>query len=122
MSQTLEFSIEHGDILSFPADVVALKYAQDFYGADWLAAQALGEKGISHNELRPPVGEYRNVYLEIGYAWGRNVPTILLVKDINELKFDVKGQKCLVYRNITHLEEVLAKELTALLTNKVIKV
>jgi len=52
-----------------------------------------------------------NVYLEVGYAWGCSIPTILLVQDTAELKFDVKGQRCLVYKSIKHLEESLQKEL-----------
>jgi hypothetical protein len=53
-----------------------------------------------------------NVYLEVGYAWGCSKPTILLVKDANELKFDVKTQKCLVYNGeINKLEQLLEKEL-----------
>ena len=55
-----------------------------------------------------------NVYLEVGYAWGRGVPTILLVRDTKQLKFDVSGQRCLVYRNIKNLEEVLRTELEKL--------
>lgn len=52
-----------------------------------------------------------NVYLEVGYAWGCNKQTILLVQDSNELKFDVKAQRCLVYSGIKELEELLQKEL-----------
>ena len=52
-----------------------------------------------------------NVYLEVGYAWGCGRPTILLVSDTTELKFDVKGQRCLVYKSIKQLEDVLRKEL-----------
>jgi hypothetical protein len=37
-----------------------------------------------------------NVYLEVGYAWGRGRPTILLVRDLKELRFDVQGYRCLV--------------------------
>jgi hypothetical protein len=56
-----------------------------------------------------------NVYLEVGYAWGCGRPTILLVRDTaEELKFDVKGQRCLIYKSIKHLEEILRKELSAL--------
>lgn len=55
-----------------------------------------------------------NVYLEVGYAWGRNVPTVLLCKEAADLKFDVKGQRCIVYKSIKHLEESLARELKAL--------
>jgi hypothetical protein len=40
-----------------------------------------------------------NVYLEVGYAWGCGIPTVLLCKDVaTDLKFDVKVQRCLVYR------------------------
>ncbi len=56
-----------------------------------------------------------NVYLEVGYAWGRNRPTILLVRDAAELEFDVRSQRCLVYNSIRHLEELLRAELVALL-------
>jgi len=52
-----------------------------------------------------------NVYLEVGYAWGCGRPTVLLVKDIGHLKFDVQGQRCLVYKTIKELETALRKEL-----------
>jgi hypothetical protein len=58
-----------------------------------------------------------NVYLELGYAWGKDVPTILIIRDAAELKFDVRGQRCLVYENIRVLEESLAKELSRLKQN-----
>jgi len=57
-----------------------------------------------------------NVYLEVGYAWGAGRPTVLLVQDIQHLKFDVQGQRCLVYSRIKELEDLLAKELRALVT------
>jgi hypothetical protein len=56
-----------------------------------------------------------NVYLEVGYAWGRGRPTILLVRDVEELRFDVKAHRCLVYRSIRDLEQSLARELAAVL-------
>jgi hypothetical protein len=55
-----------------------------------------------------------NVYLEVGYAWGCNVPTVLLAKDTSDLKFDVKTQRCIVYKSIKHLEQSLARELKEL--------
>jgi hypothetical protein len=55
-----------------------------------------------------------NVYLEVGYAWGRNKPTILLVRDIKELKFDVAASRCLVYGSIRDLEKMLTTELSHL--------
>jgi hypothetical protein len=58
-----------------------------------------------------------NVYLEVGYAWGVGVPTVLLVSDPDHLKFDAKGQRSLVYKNITELKSKLRKELKRLATN-----
>lgn len=52
-----------------------------------------------------------NVYLEVGYAWGYGVPVVLLVQDTGHLKFDVRGQRCLVYHSIRELEESLRTEL-----------
>lgn len=55
-----------------------------------------------------------NVYLEVGYAWGCGIPTILLVRDSQDLRFDVRGQRCLIYKTIKHLEDVLGTELKSL--------
>ena len=55
-----------------------------------------------------------NVYLEVGYAWGRGVNTVLLVAQGDELKFDVRTQRCLIFQSIRHLEELLTAELTSL--------
>ena len=55
-----------------------------------------------------------NVYLEVGYAWGLGVPTVLIAQDSKELKFDVRGQKCIVYASIHELEEKLSEELLGL--------
>ncbi len=59
-------------------------------------------------------GANPNVYFEVGYAWGHNVPTILLVRDPEEPEFDLHGQHCLVYKKIKDLEEVLRTELEKL--------
>ncbi len=52
-----------------------------------------------------------NVYLEVGYAWGCEVPVLLLTQSTDHLKFDVRGQRCLVYNSIRELEESLRIEL-----------
>ncbi len=52
-----------------------------------------------------------NVYLEVGYAWGLNKRTVLLIKDANELEFDTRGQRCLQYSTIKDLETKLKQEL-----------
>jgi hypothetical protein len=56
-----------------------------------------------------------NVYLEVGYAWGCQIPTVLLARDTTDLKFDVRGQKCLLYKSIKNLEESLGHELRGIL-------
>lgn len=52
-----------------------------------------------------------NVYLEVGYAWGKGIPTVLLAAEAADLRFDVKGQRCLIYKSIRTLEELLTREL-----------
>jgi hypothetical protein len=60
-----------------------------------------------------------NVYLEVGYAWGCGKPTVLVVAEASDLKFDVKGQRCLVYKGkIKMLEEMLRQELLAIAQSK----
>lgn len=59
-------------------------------------------------------GSNPNVYLEVGYAWGKERPTLLITKDIDELKFDVKNQRCLIYENISDLEKKLQTDLSIL--------
>jgi len=58
-----------------------------------------------------------NVYLEIGYAWGSGIPTVLIVRSSDHLKFDVRGQRCLVYKKIKDLEDLLTSELKSLPKN-----
>jgi hypothetical protein len=59
-------------------------------------------------------GSNPNVYLEVGYAWGCSVPTVLLVNDTENLKFDVRGQRCIVYKRIKDIEAKLSKEIQGL--------
>lgn len=61
-----------------------------------------------------------NVYLEVGYAWGCGIPTVLLVRDTKDLRFDVRTQRCLPYKRIKDLEESLTKELKDLKDKKAI--
>ena len=58
-----------------------------------------------------------NVHLELGYAWGNGIPTVLLLREGGDLCFDVRGQKCILYRTIKDLEVALSKELRMLMDN-----
>jgi hypothetical protein len=62
-------------------------------------------------------GENPNVHLELGYAWGKHIPTILLLRDGEELCFDVRGQRCITYSNIRGLEIELTQEIARLKAN-----
>jgi hypothetical protein len=59
-------------------------------------------------------GANANVYLEVGYAWGTERPTLLLLRQGDELKFDVKSQRCIIYENIVDLARKLQKDLAEL--------
>jgi hypothetical protein len=58
-------------------------------------------------------GANPNVYLEVGYAWGKNRSTLLLSKN-HELEFDVQGQRTIIYESISDLEKQLKADLAAL--------
>lgn len=59
-------------------------------------------------------GGNANVYLEVGYSWGKDRPTLLLAKKGEGLKFDVQGQRCIIYKNINDLAKSLQKDLVDL--------
>jgi hypothetical protein len=55
-----------------------------------------------------------NVYLEVGYAWGVRTPCVLICNRQTDLKFDLRGERCLFYGSIMELEKTLSAELAAL--------
>ena len=59
-------------------------------------------------------GANPNVFLEIGYAWGKGKPTILLLKKGQKVPFDIGGHKRIVYNSIVDLRNKLKAELKAL--------
>lgn len=66
-------------------------------------------------------GANPNVFLEIGYAWAKGKPTILLIKEGQELPFDVRGQRCIFYKGIADLRTKLSAELAQLETNGIFR-
>jgi len=54
-----------------------------------------------------------NVYLEVGYAWGKGVPVVFLARKDERLHFDVSTHRCIFYKNITQL----ARDLDKLISN-----
>jgi len=69
----------------------------------------------AHVVIADMSGSNPNVYLEVGYAWGKGIPTLLVARAGEDLKFDVKTQKCLYYKNITHLRKQLMQCMLRLL-------
>lgn len=55
-----------------------------------------------------------NVYLELGFARGRNKPIIQTCREGTPLEFDVRGRRTLMYKNATTLEDKLLSHLNAL--------
>lgn len=100
--RSIGFICERADLSAFTGDVM-----------DWVRERVRSAKLVVADltEANP------NVYLEVGYAWGCDVPTVLVVKDTEDLKFDTRGQRCLVYKKIKDLEVALTKELRILKEN-----
>jgi hypothetical protein len=67
--------------------------------------------------LADVTGANPNVYLEIGYAWGRGIPTLLVAKKGQELLFDLKTHRCIFYKNILDLRCQLADIMSVLAVN-----
>jgi hypothetical protein len=63
-------------------------------------------------------GANPNVFLEIGYAWAVERPTVLICRKPENgavPPFDVRGQRYIEYDDISDLEEKLTKEVQSLL-------
>jgi hypothetical protein len=69
---------------------------------------------VSHGVIALLNNHNPNVFLEVGFAWAHNKPTILVAKSGTKLPFDVSGQRCIIYRNISHLRQVLDAEIASL--------
>jgi hypothetical protein len=61
MPRPIRLDVELGDITAYPADVVALKHAQAFYGADRAVARALARDGTLMEDLAPERGDHKLV-------------------------------------------------------------
>ena len=94
-------------------DFVSERVDQDIFTGDVLA-WIKDHIRLAAAVVADLTGANPNVYLELGYAWGGGVPTVLVIQDTEELKFDVRGQRCLQYSSIRMLEEKLTTELAGL--------
>lgn len=89
MPANIEFTIVPGDIRTFEADVVALKHAQTFLGADKAVADALGKVGVDKKSLQAGPNEYRLVNTRGGVRAGQalfiGMPTLAQI-DYHHIK------------------------------------
>ncbi len=57
-ADSVQLMLANANIMTYPADVVAFKYAQAFHGADGHAAALLRNEGIEESEYTPYEGEF----------------------------------------------------------------
>ena len=57
MRSEIALHVATGDILTFDADVVAFKHAEEFFGADKSAARALEHAGLNVRDFQPAEGD-----------------------------------------------------------------
>lgn len=122
----MPFSKEMDDVFYFgiqqpvrSAGLLCERIDQDAFIGDILD-QVKGKIETAAVVIADLSGANPNVYLEVGYAWGKGRPTLLLVKSEQELRFDVRGQRCLKYESIKNLADVLSRELRELQDKKII--
>jgi hypothetical protein len=116
----MPFSVEMEDIY-----VLGIKSAVHAIGLECVRVDETAFTGDILDEIKRKIagatavvaeltGTNPNVHLELGYAWGTAIPTVLLLREGGQLCFDVRGQRCLVYRNIVSLQAMLTEELSSL--------
>src|SRR5258708_18533697 len=82
MPRTVQLNVENGDIRAFKTDVVAVKYAQKFLGADKAVAAAIRQQD-TQSDIEPPVGSYRLIVTQGAIA----APYALFVGVVNMRAF-----------------------------------
>jgi hypothetical protein len=71
VSRYIQLAFENADIMTYPADVAAFKYAQSFHGADGHAAALLRNEGIDESEYTPYPSEYSLIATQGALAAGK---------------------------------------------------
>ena len=61
MYENITIEVVEGDALDIDADVLALKYAQKYYGVDELVATRLMQAGVDKTGMKPRIGGFRLV-------------------------------------------------------------
>jgi hypothetical protein len=116
----MPFAPEHSDVWEIAiqescqtAGIICERVDKEAYTGDILS-QIRTRLGNGNGVLALLNDANPNVFLEIGFAWAKGKPTVLIAKTGTQLPFDVRGQKCIHYISIADLRSQLTKELTAL--------
>lgn len=116
----MPFSPEHSDVWDIAiqeacqtAELLCERVDQQAYTGDVLA-QIKSRLSAASGVLAVLDGANPNVFLEVGFAWALEKPTVLIVRNTENLPFDVRAQKCLIYSSIANLRTLLKDELVAL--------
>jgi hypothetical protein len=88
------FICERVDEPSFTGDILQ-RIIQRISTAEFVVAELTGARA--------------NVYLEVGYAWGKNIPVITLAREGEKLQFDLSTHRCVFYKTIGQLAKELEK-------------
>ncbi len=118
----MPFSLDFEDVYTFgivpavhSANLLVERMDQSSFTGD-VVAHMRGRISEARLFVADVTGANPNVYLEIGFAWGIGIPTVLVCRDVDELKFDLRGHRCLSYTNIVELQRKLTTEVSALLS------
>lgn len=98
-AKACDFVCERLDLEHYTGDIVAE-----------IKKRIIGSQGV----IALLNGHNPNVFLEVGFALAHNKPTILVAKEGVKLPFDVSGQRCILYRNISQLRDLLSKAIASL--------
>lgn len=87
----IEISVQCADVASISADLLLLKHAQNFYGADQAVAARLSERGIcTEADMAPANGEH--VLLETGRAIAAKRTLFLGTQRLREFRYQQMTQ------------------------------
>jgi hypothetical protein len=118
----MPFSPDFEDVFTFgisPAahasDLLAERMDQVSFAGD-IVVHMRGRIAGARIVVADVTGANPNVYLEVGFAWGSGIPTILVCRDVSDLAFDVRGHRCLPYANIVDLQRKLSAEIAVLMS------
>lgn len=93
------FLCERADKTAFVGDVMS-----------WVEGRIRGASFV----VADLTGANPNVYLELGYAWGVGKPVVLVASGEQDLMFNVRSEKCVMYDEVAQLRRLLNKELKQL--------